>query len=109
MIMEFAVRDSHEVGGMSNIKKPVIIVLVVGQIARQINMVNPDVRSGPTLNAYSVAVVRQDLRDAQVPDNDILLLDQEAEADQLWMTQVSMELSAGNNWIRTCTRILADD
>lgn len=54
---------------MSHIDQAVIVVLVVVQVAGQVNVVDPDVLG--RLNGDSITVVSEDLADLQVPHNDV--------------------------------------
>lgn len=63
--MEVAVRDGHPLAGVGHIDQAVVVVLVMIEIAGQVNMVDPDVVG--CLNRNSIAVVSDDLADFQVP------------------------------------------
>ena len=64
---------------MGDVKETVVVVLVVVQIARKIDMVDPDVVR--CLNANGITNVRKDLRDLDVADDDVgLLKDTETNA-----------------------------
>lgn len=54
---------------MSYINQAIVVVLIVAQVAGQINMVDPDVLG--CLNSDCVAVVSKDLADLQVSHNDV--------------------------------------
>lgn len=83
MVMEVRVRDGNKVGCMRQVHQPIIHVLIDFTIARQVAVVNPHI--GGQLDRDAVAVIREDLADLHVADNDVALLeDCEADALQGW-------------------------
>lgn len=70
MVMDIAVGDSDPVRSMRDVDKAIVVILVVVDVGRYINMVNPDV--GRCLNADRVAISSQNLGDLQVLDDDVL-------------------------------------
>lgn len=54
---------------MSHINQAIIVILVVVQVAGQVDVVNPDILG--RLNGDRIAVVSEDLADLQVPHNDV--------------------------------------
>lgn len=54
---------------MCHINQAIIVILVVVQVAGQVNVVNPDIFG--RLNGDRIAVVSKDLADLQVPHNDV--------------------------------------
>lgn len=54
---------------MCHINQAIIVILVVVQVAGQVNVVNPDILG--RLNGDRIAVVSKDLADLQVPHNDV--------------------------------------
>lgn len=71
MIVNVAVRDGNPLAGVGHIDQAIVVVLVVVQVAGQVNVVNPDVLG--CLNSNSIAVVSEDLADLQVSHNDVRL------------------------------------
>lgn len=81
VIVNVAVRDGNPLAGVGHIDQAVVVVLVMVQVAGQINMVNPDVVR--CLNRDSITVVSEDLADLQVSHNDIgLLVDGQTNAGE---------------------------
>lgn len=54
---------------MCHINQAVIVILVVVQVAGQVNVVDPDILG--RLNGDRIAIVSKDLADLQVPHNDV--------------------------------------
>lgn len=54
---------------MSHIDQAVIVILVVVQVAGQVNVVDPDILG--RLNGDGIAVISEDLADLQVAHNDV--------------------------------------
>lgn len=78
VIMDVAIGESDIVTTMGNIKETIVVVLVVIQVAREVDVVNPDVRR--RLYANRVANIGKNLGDSNVSDNDVaLVLDVEAD------------------------------
>lgn len=69
VVMNVAVRDGNPLAGVGHIDQAVVVVLVVGQVTRQVNVVDPDIVG--RLNSDGVAIFSEDLADLQVSQNDV--------------------------------------
>jgi hypothetical protein len=70
VIMKIGVADSNPITGMGDIKETIIIILIGGQISRQINMINPDICG--FVQADSVPSFIQNALDPQVSKNHVI-------------------------------------
>lgn len=81
VVVDVAVGDGDIVASVGDIDETIVVVLVVVPVGRDIDMVDPHVGGG--LDADSIAVVRENLLDRQVANNDVLLaLDVETQTNE---------------------------
>lgn len=73
---------TYPVTSMCDINQSIVVVLVMIDIRRDINVVNPDI--GSLVQGNSITVLSEHLGDGNVADDDVLdSLDGEANSDEL--------------------------
>lgn len=82
VIVELGVGDGHEVSRVGDVEEAVVVVFVVGEVGREVDVVDPDVGGGAGLDADGVAIIGEDFGDGQVADYDVFLFDEKAKADE---------------------------
>lgn len=82
VIVDEGVGDGDVVSRVGKINGPIIVVLVVISVGGDVDVVKPDV--GRLLDGQGIAVLRKDLGDVQIADNDVTdILDDDTEAGEL--------------------------
>lgn len=78
-VVEVRVRDRNAVDAVSEVKQAVIVILIMVEVAGEIDMVDPNVVG--CLDGKGITNVRDDLRDLDVTDDDVgLFKDTETDA-----------------------------
>lgn len=81
VVVDEGVGDGDEVRGVGDVEETVVVVLVVGGVGGQVDVVNPDV--GGALDANGITVGGDDFADLEVLDDDVLGVLADLETDTL--------------------------